>query len=162
MENKIKNPAIMILLAFILAAAWGCSSKKLPPVEPKAPPPQREKLETSKPAVSPVQPPAPLRPEPPEPVKQDPRMLAAANLVEQGRTYLDGGKPDQAIDVLERALSVDPSNGRTYYYMAEAWIMKKNKPQAMEFNRLATMYLSEDRHWAGKSADQKRRIQSMP
>jgi len=57
---------------------------------------------------------------------------------------------------------VYPGNGKTYYYMAAAWVMKKNKHQAMEFNRLAKMYLSDDQGWCGKVADQQKRIRSLP
>jgi tetratricopeptide (TPR) repeat protein len=166
LENKLKLSIFTVVLALILTALIGCGAKKMQPLTlPEKPPPPKEKVETGKPAVTPIQPSQPSPPSQEEPsyqAKPDPRMLAAANLVDQGKTYLDSGKPDQAIDVLERALSVDPSNGKTYYYMAEAWIMKKNKSQAMEFNRLAGMYLSENRQWAGKAVDQKLRIQSMP
>ena len=167
LENNLKRLIFLVVLALILSAATGCGVKKIPPATPpeKIPPP-KEKIETGKPVQTPIQPSQPMPAAPPidQPVqaKPDPRMLAAANLVDQGKTYLDNGKPDQAIDVLERALSVDPSNGKTYYYMAEAWIMKKNKGQAVEFNRLAAMYFSEDSSWSGKAAQQQRRIQSMP
>jgi hypothetical protein len=154
---------MLVLWAGILMLSFGCSMKKLPPSSPaESIPPPQEKQESIQP-VSPPRPQAqPTKPAPPPESKPDPRKLAAINLVEQGKSFLDNGKPDQALDVLERALSVDPSNGKTYYYMAEAWIMKENKRQAEEFNRLAGMYFAEDRQWADKAADQQRRIQSMP
>jgi tetratricopeptide (TPR) repeat protein len=166
LENNLKQLIFLAVLALILVVATGCGVKKIPPsMPPEKIPLPKEKVESGKPVRTPPQPSQSMPPAPPtdQPVqaKPDPRMLAAANLVDQGKTYLDNGKPDQALDVLERALSVDPSNGRTYYYMAEAWIMKKNKKQAMEFNRLAAMYLTEDRQWSVSAADQQRRIQSM-
>ncbi|MBU1162797.1 MAG: hypothetical protein KKA75_01440, partial [Proteobacteria bacterium] len=48
----------------------------------------------------------------------------------------------------ERSISLDTYNGQNYYYMAEAWIMKDNKQQAMEFNQLAEIYLKSDANWA--------------
>ncbi|MFZ2633393.1 MAG: tetratricopeptide repeat protein [Desulfosalsimonadaceae bacterium] len=171
MWNKPKQLTILILWVAITILASGCSMKRsatetypertrLPqkkqesvrPVSPKAPPPKT------------VLPPEEMQPSkelpPPEPIP-DARMLATANLVEQGKNYIDDGKPDQALNVLERALSVYPGNGKTYYYMAEAWVMKKNKRQALEFNRLAGMYLS-DQEWRDKVADQQNRIKNLP
>jgi tetratricopeptide (TPR) repeat protein len=166
LESNIKQAVCVVGLALILALSSGCGVKKAPPsAPPEKAAPAKEKADVGKSVAPPVEPakPVPIAP-PDQPLqpKPDPRMLAAANLTDQGKTYLDSGKPDQAIEVLERALSVDPANGKIYYYMAEAWMMKKNKKQAMEFNRLAVMYFSEDRQWAAKTAEQQKRIQSMP
>lgn len=102
------------------------------------------------------------KPAPPSEPVPEARILATSSLVEQGKTHLDNGKPDQALNVLERALSVYPGNGKTYYYMAEAWVMKKNKRQAMEFNRLARMYLDGNPEWRDKAAAQQKRIGNLP
>ena len=88
--------------------------------------------------------------------------MASANLVDQGKDYLDKGKPDPALRAFERALSLYSGNGETYYYMAEAWMMKKNKHQALEFNRLAGMYLSGDYLWSDKVTEQQKRIKRLP
>jgi tetratricopeptide (TPR) repeat protein len=159
----MKPSAIWIIWAGILLLVLGCGVKKpLPAPQPESKPAPQAKQESVKP-VSPSKPPAqPSKPAPAPESKPDPRKLAAVNLVEQGKSYLDNGKPDQALGVFERALTVDPSNGKTYYYMAEAWIMKQNKRQASEFNRLAAMYLSGDRQWEDKAAEQEKRILSMP
>jgi tetratricopeptide (TPR) repeat protein len=161
--NDIKCWIILVMLAGIFMLGFGCSLKKAPPASPpestSAP---QVKQEGIKP-VSPSKPSAqPIKPAPPPEAKPEPRKLAAVNLVEQGKNYLDNGNPDQALGVFERALSVDPSNGKAYYYMAEAWIMKQNKRQASEFNRLAAMYLAGDRQWEDKAAGQQLRIQAMP
>jgi len=55
-----------------------------------------------------------------------PRALAALQLTEQGRMFLENNQPDDAIGILERALNLNPDNGRNYYYLAEAWLMKWN------------------------------------
>ena len=162
---------MLMLWAAITMLAAGCSIKRpgpvtfpertslpqkkqesVPPVSPKAMPPKA--------VLPPEEVPPPKTSPPPEPIPVA-RMLASASLVEQGKNYLEGGKPDQALNALERALSVYPGNGKTYYYMAEAWVMKKNKHQAQEFNRLAGMYLSGDMEWRDKVAEQQHRIKKL-
>jgi tetratricopeptide (TPR) repeat protein len=71
---------------------------------------------------------------------------------------LDSGKVDEAINTLERAVSLYPSNGKNYYYLAEAWLRKGNVAQAREWNRLAGMYLAEDSEWSPRVYEQRERI----
>lgn len=73
---------------------------------------------------------------------------------------LESGRVDHAISTLERAMNVNPSNGQTYYYLAEAWIKKGNLSQAREFNRLAAMYLREKPEWTRRVEDQQERIRA--
>jgi len=170
--NKPKLPVMIIIWVCISLFAAGCGAKRpAPETFPEKPPLTQKKQESVEPVSPKPQPPKvvsePLVAPPPREIstpepKPDARMLATASLVEQGKNYLDAGKPDQALGAFERALSVHPGNGKTYYYMAEAWIMKKNKHQAHEFNRLADMYLSEDRTWRGMVADQQKRIKHLP
>ncbi len=69
--------------------------------------------------------------------------------------------PDSALRVLERAINLDPSIGDNYYYMAEAWLIKKNKKQAAEFNRLAEIYLENKKEWLPRLADQLNKIDDL-
>lgn len=87
-----------------------------------------------------------------------PRAVAALHLTEQGRIFLENQRPDEAIRILERALNLNPDNGRNYYYIAEGWLMKGNIGQAAQFNRLAEMYLKDDNEWLQKVILQKKRI----
>jgi tetratricopeptide (TPR) repeat protein len=87
-----------------------------------------------------------------------PRALAALQLTEQGRIFLENNQPDDAIGILERALNLNPNNGRNYYYLAEAWLMKWNIGQATEFNRLAEIYLKDDHEWLNRVLLQRERI----
>ena len=87
-----------------------------------------------------------------------PRVLAALQLTEQGRIFLENNQPDDAIGILERALNLNPDNGRNYYYLAEAWLMKGNIDQAAEFNRLAEIYLKDDSEWLNRVELQSERI----
>ncbi len=97
--------------------------------------------------------------EPVEPAeKPSPQKLASLQLTEQGRILLERGKPDPAISILERAVSIDPANGENYFYLAEAWIKKKNFKQAREFNRLAGIYLKGDYHWKIRVMKQREKI----
>ena len=87
-----------------------------------------------------------------------PRALAALQLTEQGRMFIKNKQPDDAIGMLERALNLNPDNGRNYYYLAEAWLMKGNIGQASQFNRLAQMYLKDDREWRQRVILQREQI----
>jgi tetratricopeptide (TPR) repeat protein len=71
---------------------------------------------------------------------------------------MEEGKPDEAIRILERAINLHPGNGENYYYLAEAWRMKKNAPQALEYNALAAIRFKDDLKWMERIALQKRRI----
>jgi predicted Zn-dependent protease len=86
------------------------------------------------------------------------RELASLHFTEQGQMLLESGKIDEAIGVLERAVSIYPSNGKNYYYLAEAWLRKGNVAQAREWNRLAGMYLAEDSEWSPRVYEQRGRI----
>ena len=90
-----------------------------------------------------------------------PRAVASLRLTEQARLLIDSGKPDDAISTLEKAININPGNGQNYFYLAEAWIMKGNKAQALEFNRIAENYLNNDRSWAIKVRRQKEGIEKM-
>jgi predicted Zn-dependent protease len=73
---------------------------------------------------------------------------------------LENGKIDDAITTLERAMNLNPSNGQNYYYLAEAWLKKRNPSQAMEFNRLAAIYLGDEPEWINRVNDQRERIRT--
>jgi predicted Zn-dependent protease len=93
------------------------------------------------------------------PAQPSPRVLASLRLTDQGRTLLERGQTDDAISLLERAVSLHPTNGENYYYLAEAWLVKGNRAQAEEFNHLAGTYLKEDSHWMEKVLGQRKRIE---
>ena len=90
-----------------------------------------------------------------------PQMTASLHLTEQGKQYLEKGKVEAAMRILERAISLHPYNGENYFYMAEAWLQKGNQEQATEFNRLAKIHFNKDIEWEKQVEDQKKRIQEM-
>lgn len=89
-----------------------------------------------------------------------PRVLASLHLTEQARALLESGRVDDAIRTLEHAMNVNPLNGQNYYYLAEAWLKKGNLSQAIEFNRLAAIYLRDDPAWMNRVKDQQERIRT--
>ncbi|MFZ7111509.1 MAG: tetratricopeptide repeat protein [Desulfatiglandales bacterium] len=95
------------------------------------------------------------------PEKPDPRAVASFRLTDRAHGYLDMGQPDDAIRTLERAINLYPDHGENYYYLAEAWIMKGNRAQAGEFNRLAALYLKDSPAWRSRLARQVRRIEGL-
>jgi tetratricopeptide (TPR) repeat protein len=67
---------------------------------------------------------------------------------------LERGNLDDAISMLERAVSLNPTNGINYFYLSEAWLLKGDTVQADEFNRLAAIYLREDIKWMARVMEQ--------
>ena len=93
-----------------------------------------------------------------EAAQEHPRVLASLQLTDQGRRFLEDHKPDKAIRVLEQAISLNPTDGKNYYYLSEAWLMKGSATQAKEFNQLAEIHLSQDSEWMIRVAQQADRI----
>ena len=87
-----------------------------------------------------------------------PRASASTQLTNEGRQLLESGKVDDAISMLERSVGLDPANGQNYYYLSEAWLRKGNVVQAEEFNRLAELYLKDNRDWISRIREQQTRI----
>ena len=139
MAGKTIQNMIGYLLCLILS---GCTAiapappKHTPSVPPEA---KKEKKEVPK-------------------AKPRPREVASLHLTEQGQRLLENGKIDDAISVLERAVSLYAYNGKNYYYLAEAWLRKGNVKQAKEWNRLAERYLTGDQEWLRRIYDQRERI----
>ena len=97
-----------------------------------------------------------------EPTRQpSPREKAALQLTQEGRQLLDEDKPDQAIRLLEQAISLNPDNGPCYYYLAEAWLQKGNFSEARQFNSLAENYLKKDKGWSARLASQADKIDDL-
>lgn len=119
-------------------------------------------------------PPAPTAPQSPIPVKPpamdtdvgrtsdkpSPEATASLHLRQQAVHMIDTGRLEKAIRVLERAINIAPSDGRNYYYLAEAWRLKGNTVQALEFNRLAGLYLVDSGIWQKRVKQQHRSILS--
>jgi tetratricopeptide (TPR) repeat protein len=98
-------------------------------------------------------------PEQPDvPAGPNPRAQASLKLTDQGRRLIEAGKADNAIRVLEQAISLNPGNGQNYFYLSEAWLMKGFAAEARQFNRLAESYLLGDKDWEKLVTRQAERI----
>ena len=171
----------MSIGAFLFGSGCATRTPKIvappkPAEEPVAPP----KAQEPQPAVPTPEPEPAKEPPPPEPVpapevpaprstvpspaqpgKSAPRVVASLKLTEQARLLIESKRPDEAISILEKAMNIDANNGQNYYYLAEAWIIKGNKAQAVEFNRMAGLYLKSDEAWKLKVQQQKGRIEKI-
>ena len=87
-----------------------------------------------------------------------PQQAAARELTDRGRRLLAEVRPDAAIRELERALGLNPTDGETCYYLAEAWLLKIDARRADEFNRMAENLLKDDPDWLLRIARQADRI----
>ena len=96
--------------------------------------------------------------QPEEPARPSPRALASLKLTDQGRRLIDAGEADNAIRVLEQAISLDPTNGQNYYYLSESWLMKGFASEARGFNYLAESHLRGDKDWEKRVTRQAERI----
>lgn len=95
------NRLIGIILVFVLAFGWSCAPK--PPLERPKPKPETR--------------PAPVTLGAPE-EEETPERAASNALVEEGKTAFERGSLDRAGDVFQEAVSVDPTHGVPYYYLA--------------------------------------------
>ena len=127
-----------LLLAVLCLPLWKCATAPQPAPSPEPLPRAEERFEIEK--------------------RADPRILASLQFTEQARLLIQEGKPDEAIRTLERALNLYPANGDTYYYMAEAWLMKGNIQQAKEFHGFAAIYLRDHAQWRSRLNAQQEKI----
>jgi len=90
-----------------------------------------------------------------------PREEASIQLTHEGLQRLQEGNFDGAIRLLEQAIGLNPNNGQSYYYLAQAWLKKRMFSEAKEFNRLAQTYLKDDKNWLMKAEKQAIQISRM-
>lgn len=160
-SKRIDLVAGIVCLGFVLLTA-GCTDY-VRPRRPSTPRPPVVSAPLPPPVATPAPPAAGAKPpsaeEKPAPEERpSARTVASLQLTEQGRILLEQGKTDDAISVLERAVTVSPTNGQNYYYLAEAWLTKENTSQAKEFNRLAGLYLQGDPQWMVRVLEQRGRV----
>jgi Tfp pilus assembly protein PilF len=87
-----------------------------------------------------------------------PREGASIQLTQEGKQLLQTGSYDNAIRVLEQAIGLNPNNGKSYYYLAQAWLKKGVFSEAKEFNGLARIYLKDDKDWTTRVEQQANQI----
>lgn len=96
---------------------------------------------------------------PSERQKEAPGDLAALEITEEARILLEEGRTGDAIRLLERAVNLHPESGRSWYWLAEAWIARGGYRQAAEFNGLAEAYSVGEREWEIRVRRQRTRIE---
>ena len=158
----------VLLLVCLTAFLGGCSLFTSPYPGPRSagplPPPSPQPVpqpgsQTSPSPPPPASQPAPLEPAPAPPAKATPKAQASLNITEQGKQLLLGGQAEEAISVLERATGLNPDNGEAYYWLAEAWLKKGNRSQALENHHQAWLRLRGEEAWTGRLHRQRLRIQ---
>ena len=141
------------MLGWACLNLFGCTTMPSVPVTEPASRPESETAPATREQVA-----IPQEPGPEEP---SPRAVASLRLTERARGFIAMNQPDEAIRTLERSINLNPDNGINYYYLAEAWVLKRNRSQAAEFNRLAIIYLKELPEWRTRLAQQKQRIEKL-
>jgi Flp pilus assembly protein TadD len=95
---------------------WGCATSP----SPSSPTTPQVGQRSGGPAATPAPPtsPSPASPVAVRPREQPPSatMVASAQWVEEASGAIDVGDYDRATSLLERAISVEPNNGRAFYY----------------------------------------------
>jgi predicted negative regulator of RcsB-dependent stress response len=80
-----------------------------------------------------------------------PNVAAALRLIEDGRQQVQQGAYDAALDRLERAVAIDPTNAYGYYFLARVHLLKKDYDQAIAFaSRAASLTAHTDRVFLGR------------
>jgi len=90
-----------------------------------------------------------------------PREEASIPLIQEGKKLLQAGNYDNAIRLFEQAVGLNPNNGQSYYYLAQAWLKKGGLSEAKEFNSLAQIYLKDDKDWIVRVEQQADQISSL-
>jgi len=148
--------ALLVAVAGLTACAQTYVDGQItwPPPEATQPPP-------AKTPPLPAKPPAMDNTGPGQaPGKPSPGAMASLNLRRQAVSLIESGRLEEAIRILERAINLAPSDGVNYFYLAEAWRLKGNTARALEFNRLAALYLDDSETWQERIKRQRRDILS--
>lgn len=80
-----------------------------------------------------------------------PARAASLRLVDRAREQILNNEADDAIRMLGRAVSIDPSNPYAYFYLGRAWLQRKNYPQALTFLKHAEIGFSSNSAWLGET-----------
>ena len=80
-----------------------------------------------------------------------PALAASLRMTDRARKNILDGRPDDAIQLLSRAVSIDPGNSYAYFYLGRAWLAKKNYSQAITFFNRAEMAFASNPDWLGET-----------
>lgn len=142
-NKRLGLSGYLLLLALISITLCACAKKQLVVDSTDS---------DGLPLPSAVAPPGQSRP-------TDARMAASQSLIQDGYRLLQNKDYDGAIRILERAVGINPNDGPGYFYLAEAWLAKKDFNRAARLNELAILYLRENPEWSRQALNQKRQIE---
>lgn len=146
MTRSYRFPTLVPCLICVLPALllWGCAttpspSPPTPPAvsQPPGPPPAAAMPQTPPPAAAPGG--GRTREQPPSAA-----MVASAQWVEEASRAIDAGDYNQATSLLERAISLEPNNGRAFYYYGLAMGERGRPGSAITLLQKAEILLQGD------------------
>ncbi len=82
--------------------------------------------------------------------KANPAAVAALRMTAEARDLLERGQPEQALDLLERAIGMDGRNGFAYLYLAHLYHRQGRYEQGRVFAQRARQYLPRDAYVLGE------------
>ena len=137
-----------VLCILVLLLSWGCAAPPVQQLPTATAPPTRPRAgEPSEgPSAAPAPPAAAGAPVAVRPREQPPSatMVASAQWVEEASRAIDVGDYDRATSLLERAVSVEPNNGRAYYYYGVAMGERGRPGAALSLFQKAEILLQGD------------------
>src|SRR5579862_7477524 len=80
-----------------------------------------------------------------------PALAASLRLTDQARDQILHHQEDDAIQTLQRAISIDGSNPYAYFYVGRAFLGKKNYAQAVTFFGRAEIRFGANPEWLGET-----------
>ncbi len=130
---------------------WGCASPPAP-TSPTIPPPVSGKPGDPTARPAPQATPSPRAPGVARSREQPPSaaMVASAQWVEDARRAIDAGDYNQAASLLERAISLEPNNGRAFYYYGLAMGERGRPGSAITLLQKAEILLQGDARALGE------------
>lgn len=105
---------------------------------------QREAVPAAKseaPRASSPSSPTARRPTVREPLSRSPQQVAALDRVDQAKTLIAEGNYNRAISNLEKALSLDSTNPRIYFYLASAHYQLSHFRESLDFLEVAESFM---------------------
>jgi len=81
----------------------------------------------------------------------NPARAASIRTVERARQEIIAGHAEDAIHLLTRSLSIDPTDPYSYFYLGRAYLIKKNYSQALTFFQRAGIGFTANPAWLGES-----------
>jgi TolA-binding protein len=81
----------------------------------------------------------------------DPALAASLRVADQAREQILKGQEGDALQILQRAISIDASNPYAYFYLGRANLEKKNYDQALTFFTRAETQFGGNPQWLGET-----------